>query len=288
MEYRFLQYKVNYQKKEYVIFIPEHYQQLWIVDWADDWYGGCFIDGSAQCLLHLIAGYGLLAYEPNAILYLPVKHQKIPQYLNHEDNGCYDMVFCTNRCQLKFSEWKAIRRTLKYNATSMYAFDMDTKKIKNQFQKELRKNGMNDRKWLKKAGANIALHASTAFFVFPKDYYCENAIRLYGCFEEVINQNEFGSCYNEEKDIWTCLNCDAFVYGGVKRLKPTYERPYITFYLELCDIDIINRYMKKKVELVNNHHQSVSYAREGYRTLTISIKKAKKTKKAIVESTISS
>ena len=30
--------------------------------------------------------------------------------------------------------------------------------------------------------------------------------------------------------------------------------------------------MKKKVELVNNHHQSISYAREGYRTLKISIK----------------
>lgn len=40
--------------------------------------------------------------------------------------------------------------------------------------------------------------------------------------------------------------------------------------------------MKKKVELVNNHHQSISYAIAGYRTLKISIKNA------IIESIIRS
>lgn len=42
------------------------------MDWADDWYGGAWIEGNIKCLGYLVAGLCILAFNPYAILYFPV------------------------------------------------------------------------------------------------------------------------------------------------------------------------------------------------------------------------
>ena len=273
MKFRFIRHEVFWDKKKYIVLIPEVHERLWIVDWANDWYEGCFIDGSAKCLMNLIAGFGVLAFHPNVIIYLPVRNKEIPNDLNRGDNGTYDMVFCTNRCQLRLSEWKQIRAKLNGNR-SIYRFDMDTNRIKQYFNKELNKYpsywGSN---WLNKAGANMELRSCTAFFVFPNTFYAENAIDLYEYFNSEFEKDDFSYCYNEEKDNWTCSTVLNVIYGGVKRHKLTYEHPFVTFYLELYDVDIINRYKKEKVFFEHNHNQAVQPTKEGYRALKIKFSK---------------
>lgn len=39
-KYKFKRYKINYKKNVYYIFIPFEFDQLWIMDWPDWWYGG--------------------------------------------------------------------------------------------------------------------------------------------------------------------------------------------------------------------------------------------------------
>ena len=269
MEYQFYRKEVYHNRKKYTVLIPKKHDQLWVVDWADDWYGGCFIDGSAECLFHLLAGYGAIAYNPYVILYLPVKNQKILKSLNNYDNGCYDMVFCTNRCQLKLSDWKAIRNKLKKSPFTTYKFDFDITRMNQYFKKDLDTCHLNDQVWLKKAGTKMQLYASTAFFVFPKAYYATNAISIYEAFYEAIERNDFASSYNSKSDDWTCKLVSSFVYGGVRKYQYTYEEPSITFYIELCDMEIMNRYKKEKEVLVENRNQAVAPALEGYHQLVI-------------------
>lgn len=64
----------------------------------------------------------------------------------------------------------------------------------------------------------------------------------------------------------------SFVYCAVPRPKLCYERPLVTFYLELYDLNIINRYMKKKVKYVENNNQAVQPEKGGYNTIKITIK----------------
>ena len=46
--YKFRRYKVPYKKNYYYIYIPFEHNHLWIIDWADWWYGGAWIDGNIQ------------------------------------------------------------------------------------------------------------------------------------------------------------------------------------------------------------------------------------------------
>lgn len=78
MKYKFKRYKVNYKNKDYYIFIPFEYDRLWIIEWADDWYGGAWIEGSIKCLKYLLASFCLLAFNPHAIVYLPIRKDKRP------------------------------------------------------------------------------------------------------------------------------------------------------------------------------------------------------------------
>lgn len=78
MKYKFKRYKVNYKNKDYYIFIPFEYDRLWIIEWADDWYGGAWIERSIKCLKYLLASFCLLAFNPHAIVYLPIRKDKRP------------------------------------------------------------------------------------------------------------------------------------------------------------------------------------------------------------------
>ena len=250
-KFKFKRFKVHHNERDYYILIPENINQLWVIDWADDWYGGCFISGSAKSLRSLIAGYGVLAFNPYVIVYLPIRNNDIPASLNYHDNGIYDMVFCTNRIQLNLNEWKAIRQKLLKTQWTRYKFDFNIERMQSYF-----KNGLDDlrkishEKLLKKAGANIELFANTAFFSFPQIYYQYNAIDMYETFFKDFENDDMSYCYDSQKDGWTCYDHSYFVYHGVNRGKYTYERPSVCFQLELYDVGIINKYRKKKEEFV--------------------------------------
>ena len=53
MKYKFRRYKIRHKGKDYYILIPQKYEKLWVLDWADDWYEGAFIDGSEECIQSL-------------------------------------------------------------------------------------------------------------------------------------------------------------------------------------------------------------------------------------------
>ena len=272
-KFKFKRHVVHYENKKYVILIPQFHEKLWVVDWADDWYNGGFINGNVKCMMSLIASFGVLAFNPYTIAYFPIRNKPIPETLLSGDNRAYDMVFCTNRIQLKLSEWKYIKNKLqKQNDFTNYTFKFDVDRMEKYFEKELKKRELIwDGKWLPKAGANMELRSNTAFFIFPKSYYVENAIDLYKYFNKEITENHFSHCYDSKSDFWTCYTMSSFVYGAVPRYKLRYERPFVTFYLELYDLDIINRYMKKKVKFVENTNQAVQPARGGYNTIKISV-----------------
>ena len=272
MKYKFERYKVHHKKKDYYVLIPKIHNQLWVVDWADDWYEGCFLDGSAECLMNLIASYSLLSFNPYTIIYFPIRDKPIPNGLCYGDNGKYDMVFTTNRVQLKLSDWKEIRQKLKYTKWTTYKFDFNIERMKKYFSEDIDKNKIYyDNKRLWRSGANMQIASSTTFFVFPKSYYAENAIELYEYFSKELEENDFNNCYDEDNDRWTCYTMSSFVYGGVPRRKLRYERPYVTFYLELYDLEIINRYKKKKDYFVKNRNQAVQPQKGGYNTIKIKI-----------------
>lgn len=273
-KYKFQRHVVHYDNKKYVILIPQFHEELWIVDWADDWYNGGFINGNVKCMMNLIASFGVLAFNPYTIIYFPIKNKPIPETLLNGDNGTYDMVYCTNRVQLKLSDWKYIRNKLyKQNDYTNYTFKFDIERMNKYFAKEIEKGKMIwDGKWLSKAGANMELRSNTAFFIFPRAYYATNAIDLYEYFDKEIRENHFRHCYDSKHDFWTCYIMSSFVYCAVPRPKLRYERPLVTFYLELYDLNIINRYMKKKVKYVENNNQAVQPSKGGYNTIKITLK----------------
>lgn len=253
-KFKFKRFKVNHNEKDFYVLIPENVDQLWIVDWADDWFGGCFISGSAKSLQSMIAGYGVLGFNPYVIIYIPSRYNDIPTSLNYHDNGIYDMVFCTNRVQLKLSDWKEIRQKLVSAQWTRYKFDFNIGRMKKIFKKNLDDlRNMSHQKILTKSGTNIELCSNTAFFCYPRIYFQMNAIDMHEEFFEDFGNSDMSFCYRKDTDGWTCYTHMFFSYDGIRRKCKndfTYERPYGTFQLELYDLEIINKYRKQQEDFV--------------------------------------
>lgn len=124
MDFKFRRYKVRHDKKDYYIYVPELIKDnLWINTLNDDWWGGPFLTGSVRAMRVLSAGFALLGVNPYAILYLPIKGDLIPEgWSFNPENGNYDVVFRTNRTQMKDGDWKAIRGKLKKTKWTTYTF----------------------------------------------------------------------------------------------------------------------------------------------------------------------
>ena len=75
---KFKWYKINFNNKFYYVFIPFDYEDIWIVDWADWWYGGAWIEASIYSMKIVIACFCILAFNPFAIFYFPVRKNKRP------------------------------------------------------------------------------------------------------------------------------------------------------------------------------------------------------------------
>lgn len=252
MKYKFKRYKINYKGKEYYFLIPFECSQLWLIDWADDWYGGAFIDGNIRCLKYFIASICILAFNPYMIIYFPIRKNKRPNTFAFGDNCEYDMIFKSTKVHIKDKDIKNIVRNLKYVKCTTYKFKIDLKRMKAYFKKNVESiKNIPSYKILKNADGHI--NKNIAFYTFPQIWYQQEAIDLVDYFFDEFKNNHFSYCYNEKYDSWTPYTMTCFVYHGKRKSKFTYNSPSLTLYVELYDINIINRYKREKVYLVEKN-----------------------------------
>ena len=251
-QFQFRRYKVNYKNHDYYIFIPFEYDQLWIIDWADWWYGGAWIDGSIQCLKYLIACFCILAFNPYAIIYLPIRKNRRPNTFAFGDNCEYDIIFRTTKVWISDKDLKKIVKNLKYIKWHTYKCNYNLDRMKSYFRRNIEKiKDIPDHKILVNADGHI--NGSIIYYSFPQVWYQREAINLVEYFfNEIFIKGDFLEFYDEKHD-----NFDkpfmCFVWNGKRRRKFTYAHPSLTFYIEFYDIEIMNKYLKNKIYLVDRN-----------------------------------
>ena len=248
-KFKFRRYKVEYKKRTYYIFIPFEFDQLWIMDWADDWYAGAFIEGGIRCLKYLIAGFCILAFNPYAIIYLPVRKNKRP-HLYYGDDGDFDIVFRTTKVWISDKNLRNIVRNLKYYKWTTYKAEINLDRMKRYFAKNLRRiKNIPNNKILINADGHIS--NNIVYYSFPQIYYQEQAIDFVEYFiEDVFKNDSYSECYDSKYDYFN-KPFMSFVYDGKRKRKFNYRYPSLTFYIEFFDIDVMNRYQKEKIHLVD-------------------------------------
>ena len=97
------------------------------------------------------------------------------------------------------------------------------------------------------------INGSIIYYSFPQVWYQKESIDLVDYFfNEIFTKDDFSDCYDEKHD-WFSKPFTSFVWGGKRKSKYTYKRPSLTFYIEFYDIEIINRYVKEKIYLVDKN-----------------------------------
>lgn len=246
-KFKFKRYKIEYKKKTYYLFIPFEFDQLWIMDWADDWYGGAWIEGNIRCLSYLIAGFCILAFNPYAIVYYPVKKNKKPNFFE-EDDGDYDIIFKSTKIFVKDKDIKNIVDNLKYYKWTTYKVKIDLRRMKDYFHTNIRKIcKIPKEKILFNADGHI--NYNIAYYSFPQVYYQQQVITLVEYFiNDVFLRKDFKDCYDKQYNYFH-KPFTSFVWNGKKKSKFTYNKPSLTLYIEFLDIDIINKYTKFQINL---------------------------------------
>lgn len=254
MTFRFKRYKIRHDKKDYYIFVPELIKDnLWINTLNDDWWGGPFLTGSVKAMRVLGACFGLLGFNPYAIIYLPIKDDLIPEgYTHNPENGNYDVVFRTNRTHMKDKDWKEIRNKLKKTKWTRYKFKFQEERMRKYFKKDMELLSIAEEiRILKKAGANMWLSNGTVFCSYPRSVYRRCAVDTWECIREGIEDGSVSGFYDERNDYWTANMLGGITgWGTSVRKKCTYERPGTYLNLEIYDIKIANRKQKEKERLV--------------------------------------
>lgn len=259
-EYKFNRYEISIEKKKYTVLIPHGVKNnLWIIDWADWWYG-TFLDGNMQGLSIMDTCFALLGYNPHVIVYLPIKDTFIPESMTYNPtNGRYDVLFMSEQSRIKSDTWIKIRQKLKKTKSTSYIYQYDYERNKWYFEQKLKKyQNVYDDTLVNKARGDSWLYANTVFFVFPIQIYQRRSLSFHHYFFIDLTEEEIESCYDSKHDSWTCYTHYTFAYGLRDKYKFTEEEPELTLNIELYDIEIANRYLKKKDKLVDprkiDHH----------------------------------
>ena len=243
-KFKFKRYKVNYKKHYYYIYIPFVYDHIWYVDFGDTWYGGGFFDADIKNLKYLLACFCLLAFNPYAIVYLPIRKNKRPNTFAYGDNCEYDVILKTTKVSIKDKDVKTIVRNIKYYKWTTYKLKVDLDRMKLYFRKIKEK--------MEKIPCDKILINSDGYlnngiihYSFAQEWYQYQAVDLIEYFTKVVfHRNDFSSCYDKEHDYFR-PEISCFVYNG--------KKPALTFYIEFYDLNIINRYVKEKVYLVDKN-----------------------------------
>lgn len=246
---RFKRYEIQLEKKKYIVMVPIICKDIHIVDWADWWYGGCFITGTLSGLFTVISSFALLGFNPHVIVYLPVNNILMPYSMaTRPENGTFDIVFMTDQSRIRSSTWKKIRTKLRKSNYTIYNFRFDFERIKSYFGNNLKKSGYEDipkRYFFNKYSADNWLDCDTAFFNFPKLFYQYSTIENYEIFFQDVTQEDIIDCYDEEYDSWTCRMFNYISYYAREKQVNTYQNPPLTVILEHYDLEIANQFVKK-------------------------------------------
>lgn len=254
VKYRFKKYVITHNHKQYVVMVPMNVENcLWIVDWADWWYG-TFIDSSVRGIKLLNACFAYMGFNPHVIMYLPVKDCLIPRYLTpNPENGRSDIVFMTEQSRVRGSTWVEIRKKLrKAKPVSTNVFKYDIERIKYYFKDKVKAlDTVPYGVYTNKAKSDCWLFADTAFFSYPTLLYQWNCIDIHNCFSEVFERNDYRYNYHEKDDYWVCNDFVYFSWCARAKAKFSNEKPPLTLIIELYDYKIANRYTKKQDYLVS-------------------------------------
>ena len=255
MVFEFKRYKIRHNKRDYTIFIPEQIKDnLWINTLNDDWWGGPFLSGSVRAMRIVCACFALIGFDPYAVIYLPIRDDKLPKsYSGNPENGHYDVVFRTNRVQMKDKDWKEVRNKLKKSKWTRYTFDFQEDRIRKYFKKDIDfLNKADPAVILKGAGAKMWLSCGTLFCSHPRSIYRACSIDAWEYIEDGLKTGKIGGYYNEGYDYWTADMIRSLTGWTryVSRKKYTYEKPGVGLNLEIYDIHIANRKLKKKETLI--------------------------------------
>lgn len=94
------------------------------------------------------------------------------------------------------------------------------------------------------------INYNIAYYSFPQVYYQKKVITLVEYFiNDILLRKDFKNCYDKEYDYFH-KPFMSFVWNGKKKSKFTYNKPSLTLYIEFLDIDIINKYIKDNIYLV--------------------------------------
>lgn len=255
-KYKFKRYDVIHNHKKYVVMVPYKVANcMWIVDWADWWYG-TFLRCSMRGYKILNTCFSLLSFNPHVIIYLPIKDTLIPYYMSEDPNdGSLDVVFTTEQSRVKGSTWVQIRKKMKKMKPKTYVFKYDIDRMNYYFKDKVKLvDEISFDKVCNNAHADCWLYADTAFFSYPTACYQTNCLQLDEYYEELKNYN-FRNCYNEKDDTWCCNTMTNFSYGARRKYTYTDESPDLTLNIEIYSYKIANRYRKQKDYLVSKENR---------------------------------
>lgn len=278
---KFKRYEIYLESKKYVIFVPLICENIHVIDWADWWYGGCFLTGTFSGLFTVISSFALLGFNPHSIVYLPVKNISIPYSMTtRAENGNFDIVFMTDQSRIRSSTWKKLRNKIRKSDYTIYKFKFDFERIKSYFGRNLKEcdyEMIPSRKILEKYSADNWLDCDTAFFNFPKLFYQNATIENYKIFFEDITQEDIDGCYDEDFDSWSCRIFNYISYYGREKKINTYQNPPLTVILEHYDLEIANRFVKKEQDYYikpSEVDHSKDFTNHSYLTITCNGKKS--------------
>lgn len=255
MNFSFRRYDIEHGKKTYTVLIPDRIKDnLFINTLDDDWYNGPFLTGSVRAMRVLSACFAVLGFNPYVIIYLPIRGDRIPNaWSGNPETGNYDVVFRTNRAQLKDKDWKEIRSKMKKAKWTRYVFEFREERVRNYFKMDIDfLDKVDPAAILKGAGSHMWLSCGTVFCSFPRSIYRRCSVEVWEYIKEGLANNKIGGYYNEGYDYWTAdMICS--VTGWTRycsRKKYSYEKCGICLNLEIYDIHIANRRLKKKDYLI--------------------------------------
>ena len=200
----------------------------------------------------MIAGFCILAFNPYAIIYLPIRKNKRPNTFAFGDNCEYNILFKTTKVWFDDKDLKEIVKNLKYTRWTTYKCKINLERMKRYFYNNIKKiYVILNYKILANAEGHI--NGSFIYYSFPQIWYQKEAITLIDYFfNEIFIKDDFSDYYDEQYD-WFSKPYTSFVWGGKRKSKYTYKRASLTFYIEFYDIDIMNKYLKDRIYLVENN-----------------------------------
>lgn len=98
-----------------------------------------FIEVNIKCLSYLIAGFCILAFNPYAIIYLPIRKNKRPNTFAFGDNCEYNILFRTTKVWIDDKDLKEIVKNLKCTRWTTYKCKINLERMKRYFYSNIKK-----------------------------------------------------------------------------------------------------------------------------------------------------